>query len=70
MLFRSTRAEAVKLLNGALDRKPDVERIQAMGSLSFADVPMTHWAYYEIMEAAVSHDYYKHDGGESWKTAI
>ncbi len=65
-----TRAEAVKLLNGALDRKPDVERIQAMGSLSFADVPMTHWAYYEIMEAAVSHDYYKHDGGESWKTAI
>lgn len=48
-----TRAEAVKMLNRYLDRPADRELIESQsGYTVWADVPETHWAYYEIIEAS------------------
>ena len=58
------RAEAVKILNHALDRRAG----ERPASLPFTDVPKDHWAYDEIREAAVSHTYQKTDDGEKWLT--
>ena len=54
-----TRAEAVKVINAALGRTPNIARVQEnipKYTVAISDVPTTHWAYYEIIEAAVSHD--------------
>ena len=59
-----SRAEAVKILNHALDRRAG-ERAAA---LPFTDVEKGHWACDEIREAAVSHTYRKSGGGETWLT--
>ena len=58
------RAEAVKILNHALDRRAG----ERPASLPFTDVPKDHWACDEIREAAVSHTYQKTDDGEKWLT--
>ena len=48
-----TRAEAVKMLNGYLNRPADREAIESQsGYTVWSDVPETHWAYYEIIEAS------------------
>ena len=57
-----TRAEAVKILNRAMDRQAAERETQ----LPFIDVPRTHWAYHEILEASVTHDYEKNSQGEVW----
>ena len=57
-----TRAEAVKILNRAMDRWAGERETQ----LPFIDVPRTHWAYHEILEASVTHDYEKNSQGEVW----
>ena len=57
-----TRAEAVKILNKAMGRETG-ERETA---LPFTDVSRTHWAYGEILEASVTHDYKKTSQGEVW----
>lgn len=50
---RVTRAEAVKMFNAYLGRSADPERIESLGGYTvLADVPETHWAYYEIIEAS------------------
>ena len=57
-----TRAEAVKILNKAMGR----EAGEREASLPFTDVSRTHWAYGEILEASVTHDYKKTSQGEVW----
>lgn len=57
-----TRAEAVKILNKAMGR----EAGEREAVLPFTDVSRTHWAYGEILEASVTHDYKKTDQGEVW----
>lgn len=57
-----TRAEAVKILNRAMDRRAG-ERETV---LPFTDVARDHWAYHEILEASVTHDYEKNSQGEVW----
>lgn len=47
-----TRAEIATMTNHIMNRIPDKSFIPAQ---VFADVPYGHWAYYEIMEAAISH---------------
>jgi hypothetical protein len=70
-----SRAEAVTIINRILKRYPDksyIDNIKNHNSLiRFSDVPKTHWAYYDIMEAANTHNYiYKEDGNfEEWKTS-
>ncbi len=53
-----TRAEAVKIINAAIGRTPSKEKVDAsIGNYKnpFSDVVNRHWAYYEILEAAVVH---------------
>ncbi len=53
-----TRAEAEKVINAALGRTPNKAKVEESISkytVSLSDVPSTHWAYYEVIEAAVSH---------------
>lgn len=57
-----TRAEAVKILNRAMDRQAGERDIAS----PFTDVSRDHWAYHEILEASVTHDYEKHSQGEIW----
>nr|WP_300168073.1 family 10 glycosylhydrolase [uncultured Flavonifractor sp.] len=57
-----TRAEAVKILNKAMGRETGERKT----ALPFTDVSRTHWAYGEILEASVTHDYKKTDQGEVW----
>lgn len=48
-----TRAETVKIFNAYLGRSANVEEINATtGYTVWNDVPATHWAYYEIVEAS------------------
>jgi hypothetical protein len=62
-----SRAEAVTLTNMLLSRIPDRAHIDTHPHLiTFADVPRTHWAYYDIIEAANYHEYVELDGEEVW----
>lgn len=63
-----TRAEVVTMVNRVLDRTADESYIDAHVDelTSFADVTDSHWAYYNILEAANSHDYKKSSSKESW----
>ncbi len=62
-----TRAQAAAVFNRLLDREPDAQTIASSGSLRiFPDVSPDHWAYTQIMEATVAHDYTAEGGGEVW----
>ena len=58
-----SRAEAVKLVNQALGRQAG-ERDVAM---PFSDVSAGYWAYWEILEASVTHTYVKDGNTEIWQ---
>ncbi|WP_442602407.1 S-layer homology domain-containing protein [Paenibacillus sp. KN14-4R] len=58
-----TRAEAVKILNRLFDRGP----LYGVESPSFTDVTSSHWAFYEIEEAAKAHQWVKDDQGRESK---
>jgi len=64
------RAIAVTLLNHYMGRVPNPDSIQSIlqGRLIFSDItPQNHWGFYEIMEAAVGHDFSLDDNGlEIW----
>ena len=63
-----TRAEAAVIFNHMLGRTPDTAAIAAASETNlriFPDGPSSHWAYAQIMEATVSHDYTS-SGGEVW----
>lgn len=66
-----TRAEAVVILNRALGRTGDQAYLDnAYPILTFLDVPAGHWAYYDIMEAAITHEYSEGWGQESWTSHV
>jgi hypothetical protein len=52
-----TRAEAVTVVNRVIDRPADKDFIDQNSSslVRFTDLSSAHWAYYDIMEAAVTH---------------
>ena len=58
-----TRATAVAMLNRAMGRTPDEAYLDGLTQAVFVDVPPDHWAYAEILEAAVGHQY---AGDGSW----
>ena len=60
-----TRAEAVKVFNSYLGREVDQDSILAAPA-RWTDVSVTHWAYCDIMEATVDHDWYGLDATEFW----
>lgn len=61
-----TRAEAVTIVNRVLGRSADKTAIDEAGELLFTDLSPSHWAFYNIMEASVSHGHSLKDGSESW----
>ena len=67
-----TRAEVMKIMNRALDRSPDPDAIDekiAEEGDRFTDLPHSHWAYYEILEATVAHSFEMKGSREVWGTA-
>lgn len=65
------RCEAAAVFNRLLGRSPDLQALSARaGARVFSDVTPAHWAYGEIMEAAVTHQWVGGlNGGESWLPA-
>lgn len=51
-----TRAEAVTVLNAMLGREVEKDVLTDL-TMHFSDVSTTHWAYYQILEAAVKHEH-------------
>jgi len=52
-----TRAEAATLINRVLGRSVDQYGIDSSLIINFPDLPLEHWAYYQIMEATISHTF-------------
>ncbi len=64
------RCEAAAVFNRLLGRSPDIGTLAAWDGLrTFPDVPGSHWAYGEIMEATVTHRYTVDGSGERWLPA-
>lgn len=62
-----TRAETAVLMNRFLGRKPDLATIRtAEGVRIFLDVACDLWAYGDIMEATIPHQYLTMIGREHW----
>jgi len=63
-----TRAETVVIVNRALNRRPNPTTIDYhLIALIFPDLPQSHWAFYEIMVAAVKHELIHDENGiELW----
>ena len=72
--FRSdseiSRAEIVTIVNRMLERKADEDFVKNNKALllQFKDLNVSHWAYYNIMEATHGHDYSRKGPGidEIW----
>ena len=66
-----TRAEVATMVNRMLGRTADKFFINSNADSlrRFTDVPSSYWAYYQIMEAANSHDYMIDFGAELWTAA-
>ena len=57
------------MTNRAANRKPDKQTIfNNMNLLThFSDVPVSHWAFYDIMEACNPHEVYRTNfAAEQW----
>ena len=65
-----TRAQAITILNRLLGRSADRAAIDAAGKIfQYIDLKLTHWAYYDIMEASVPHTPSASEtGAEIWST--
>lgn len=60
-----TRAETVTIINRIFDRVGNKDNVPADLSI-FPDVKRNHYAWADIVEAAVEHDYTVVDGAEIW----
>lgn len=63
-----TRCQLVTVINRATGRAADVSYINShMGQMTtFSDVGPSHWAYYDILEAANTHTFRNQSGHETW----
>ena len=62
-----TRAETVTILNRVLGRSADAAMAASgEGIRVMPDVPDTHWAYLDMLEATTDHEYDKANGVETW----
>lgn len=66
-----TRAQATVILNRILGRSADRDFIAHHAELkTFSDVPASHWAYYDICEAANAHTYEHISHMELWEALL
>ena len=64
-----SRAEAATVINNVLGRSADESYADSIILPLFTDVSPEHWAYYDIMEASLTHSPTMiHDVAESWHT--
>lgn len=61
------RAEAAVVFNKLLGRAPDSGAVYSKSLRYFPDVPTTHWAYAQVMEATTSHGHTAIASGELWR---
>ena len=62
-----TRAETVTILNRVLGRQADKQTIYTSDGIRvMPDVPDTHWAYWDMLEATTDHKFSKANGTEEW----
>lgn len=61
-----TRAEAVTIINRMLGRTPDPNIKKLANTKNFYDLYPSFWAYGQILEAAMSHEYVVKNGTETW----
>ena len=62
-----TRAELVRMVNVMLNRASNVESVTSFKQhMTFTDVMESHWAYKEVLEAAVGHKGEYLNSVESW----
>ena len=68
------RAEVARMLNQYADRSVSLEGMAGVKKdvIRFTDINESHWAYYEVMEAANTHDYRRAKGTlpETWVRII
>ena len=61
-----TRAEVVKIVNAMLERRVELQDIPENVS-NYTDIDASHWAYCDIVEASIEHEYTRKDNGsEIW----
>lgn len=67
-----TRAEVTAVVNRMLNRKADKAYVAAHGEeiCKFFDVTLSHWAYYDIVEATNYHTYQRQGEEEIWLSII
>lgn len=66
-----TRGQAAVIINRMLGRQADRDFISGhTGLQAFLDVPVSHWAYYDIFEAANPHRYTQSNGEEVWESLL
>lgn len=61
-----SRAEAVTVINAMLGRRPEPSLREMVLPVRFPDVSREHWAFPQLCEAAVSHQYALQEEGERW----
>jgi uncharacterized repeat protein (TIGR02543 family) len=62
----ATRAEVVKIANAMLERRPDADALARIVN-PYNDLSVSHWAYPDILEASLTHEYVRQaDGSENW----
>ena len=66
-----TRAETVTILNRVLGRQADRYTVYTEDGIRIMpDVPDTHWAYWDMLEATTDHQFAKQDGEEKWTSFV
>jgi hypothetical protein len=61
-----TRAETAVIMNRVLGRICDREAAYGKNIRVFIDVPVDYWAFFDIMEASIQHEYIHNGNGEVW----
>lgn len=61
------RAEAAVVFNKLLNRTPDLSAAYSRNLRYFPDVPTSHWAYGQVMEASTTHGHTPTAYGEQWR---
>ncbi|MGL5514920.1 MAG: S-layer homology domain-containing protein, partial [Sporomusa sp.] len=63
-----TRAEVVTIVNHMLDRAIDDDALSKVEN-PYIDITSDHWAFADIIEASVDHEYTRDDdGNEIWQS--
>jgi hypothetical protein len=63
-----TRAETAVIMNRVLGRSCDIDASASANIRVFIDVPVDYWAFYDITEASIGHEYIRDikENGEKW----